>query len=188
MGSREAKEALPYWQVNVPPALRSPTCPDFLANLSPKDVSILSTPDSHYKLLTWPEAQELIISNRIDLFQRVPSELRRYLSFNYGIKKEYGSVMEFIVSQRLQWETPIHPAGKLFECEADIKILYNDWPYGLDERILHLVVWTKFELEETVGTNDLTETARMRLEAFVEEKFRSKVGLSNVSVSLHPVV
>ncbi len=29
----------------------------------------------------------------------------------------------------------------------DIKIIYNDWPYGIDKSIVHLCVWTKFPLD-----------------------------------------
>lgn len=30
---------------------------------------------------------------------------------------------------------------------GDIKIIYNDWPYGIDKSIVHLCVWTKFPLD-----------------------------------------
>lgn len=29
----------------------------------------------------------------------------------------------------------------------DVKIIYNDWPYGIDKSIVHLCVWTKFPLD-----------------------------------------
>lgn len=50
-------------------------------------------------------------TNRIDLFQRVPSEMRRYLAYNAKLKKEYGSVMNFVLKERLQWSnlTPKNP-------------------------------------------------------------------------------
>jgi hypothetical protein len=62
----------------------------------------------------------------------------------------------------------------------DIKILYNDWPYGVDEKIVHLVVWTKFALEEIPGTDDLTPEARQGIEDFVERTFCSKVPREHV--------
>lgn len=42
-------------------------------------------------------------TNRIDRFQRVPSDLRRYLEYTAQIKAEYGSVMRFVVKERLGW-------------------------------------------------------------------------------------
>lgn len=58
---------------------------------------------------------------------------------------------------------------------ADIKILFNDWPYGLDEKIVHLVVWTKFDLEDDPATDDLTPGARKAIDAFVNATFCSRV-------------
>ena len=30
---------------------------------------------------------------------------------------------------------------------GNVKIIYNDWPYGIDKSIVHLCVWTKFPLD-----------------------------------------
>ncbi|KAJ2990615.1 hypothetical protein NUW58_g2856 [Xylaria curta] len=173
MGSLGA--GLPYWQVNVPEDERTEECPDFLRAVNAKDKGILSTPDEEYHVNTWPEVQKLILDNRLDLFQRVPSELRRYLEFNWKLKQEYGSVMNFILSQRLRWDVPLMPKGKPFECDEDIKILWNDWPYGLDKKIVHIVVWTKFDLEDDPATDDLTPKARTEIDAFVLKTFGSRV-------------
>lgn len=62
----------------------------------------------------------------------------------------------------------------------DIKILYNDWPYGVDVKIVHLVVWTKFDLEDDPATDDLTPEARKEIDDFVDRTFRSKVHPQNV--------
>jgi hypothetical protein len=174
---------LPYWQINVPLPEREATCPSFLSNLNAKDLAIISTPDALYRIITWPEVQQLIADNRIDVFQRVPSDLRRYLAYNWKLKKEYGSVMEFVLSKRLGWKVPIVAQGGPFERESDVKILYNDWPYGIDERIVHLVVWTKFELEDDPETNDLTVKARREINNFVDKTFGEKVGKKNVCVT-----
>ena len=132
--------ATPYWAVNIspPPA----ACPPFLQNVNPKDAAILSTPDAQYHILTWPEVQAIIASNTIDVLQRVPSALRRYMEFNYELKKKYGSVMRFILLERLGWGEDagdVISDGSRFDGGADVKVLWNDWPYGIDERIVHLV-------------------------------------------------
>lgn len=69
---------------------------------------------------------------------------------------------------------------RLFVAPADIKILYNDWPYGIDEKIVHLVVWTKFDLEDDPTTDDLTATARKEIDDYVKETFGRKVSIENV--------
>lgn len=92
-------------------------------------------------------------------------------------------MMEFVLSKRLGWKVPIVAQGGPFERESDVKILYNDWPYGIDERIVHLVVWTKFELEDDPETNDLTVKARREINNFVDKTFGEKVGKKNVCVT-----
>lgn len=165
---------MPFWLVNVPRDQWPSECPDFLKELGEKDRRIIGTPDKEYRRLAWEECVELIRTNRVDKFHRVPSDLRRYRQFTHRLIKEYGSIMEFIVNERLRWQS-MTPTGKPFECEDDIKILYNDWPYGVDEKIVHLVIWTKFELEEIEGTDELTPETQRGIEDFVEQSFCSKV-------------
>lgn len=113
-------------------------------------------------------------TNRLDVFQRVPSDLRRYLEYMDKLKREYGSIMRFVLNERLHW-TDLEPRGAPFAYEEDYKILQNDWPYGLDENIVHLVIWVKFAIEDDPITDDLTPNMRERIDKFVDEKFRSKM-------------
>ncbi|CAM1506917.1 Fc.00g065580.m01.CDS01 [Cosmosporella sp. VM-42] len=172
MGS---SDAMPYWHCNVPEDQRTAECPDFLRKLSEKDLGIISTLDSDYHISSWDEVRRIALSNRLELFQRVPSELRRYLGYISSLVKTYGSVANFIFQERLGWSQPITPRGVPFEYEDDIKILYNDWPYGIDPRIVHVVVWTKFELKSDPATGDLTDQARAEINDFVTRTFQSRV-------------
>lgn len=58
-------------------------------------------------------------TNRIDQFQRVPTDLRKYLEYVAHIKAKYGSVMRFVVQERLGWgdgdTKSLMPKGKPFE-------------------------------------------------------------------------
>lgn len=65
----------------------------------------------------------------------------------------------------------------------DIKIIYNDWPYGIDRSIVHLCVWTKFPLDvdEKDPNGDLTPEMRAKIDAYVEKTFGSRVPSENVS-------
>lgn len=62
----------------------------------------------------------------------------------------------------------------------DIRILYNDWPYGIDTDIIHLVVWTKFELADDPATGELTDEARAAIEQYVQKTFCSRVAPESV--------
>ncbi|KAI9890377.1 MAG: hypothetical protein M1814_004163 [Vezdaea aestivalis] len=174
--------SLPFWLVNVPQNRWPKQCPDFLVNANAKDRGILSTPDIEYNRLGWDDVKSIIKSNRIDRFQRVPSDLRRYWEYNWNLKSQYGSVMNFVLQERLRWDRKdLLPKGPApFADSGDIKILYNDWPYGIDLKIVHLVVWTKFNLEDDPATDDLTAKARKEIEDFVESTFCSRMPLGDV--------
>jgi hypothetical protein len=72
--------------------------------------------------------------------------------------------------KRLHWNNTI-PAKAPFQCPEDWKILYNDWPYGVDRNIIHLVVWTKFALPEDPATGDMTNEIRASIDEFVSTTF-----------------
>lgn len=51
----------------------------------------------------------------------MPTELRKYLEYMAQIKAEHGSVMRFVVRERLQWgdgESEIRPRGRPFEFDG----------------------------------------------------------------------
>lgn len=178
MGS--TSQNLPFWQVNVPESLRTAECPEFLRKISDKDRRIIGTPDSEFEIDSWDTVRRKVAENRLELFQRVPSDLRRYRAYVWKLKRDYGSVMNFILNERLKWEAPVVARGsRPFECEDDVKVLRNDWPYGIDKRIVHLVVWTKFPLEEDPATGDLTDATRAAIDAYVRKTF-AKVPPENV--------
>ncbi|QDS69941.1 hypothetical protein FKW77_001970 [Venturia effusa] len=173
-------EEISWWNFNLPRYQQTSTCPEALLHVSKKDKDIIGSWDSDYDRLRWVEVKEIIAANRIDTFQRVPSDLLRYRQYIHTLEKIHGSVLKYIQNDLLKWPT-IEPQGPPFTCPMDLKILYNDWPYGLDERIVHLVVWTKFELEEEAKTGDLTTAARTAIQHYVDDTFGSRMDDGDVA-------
>ncbi|CCD54946.1 hypothetical protein BofuT4_P162350.1 [Botrytis cinerea T4] len=172
---------LPYWQTNIPPSAHTPHCPPFLQSLSEKDMHILLTPDSAYQPLSWPHVHHLITHNQLSRFQRKPSALRQYLEYCHDIKQTHGSMLRFILDAKLGWPEPdLHPRGAPFRDPRDYKILPNDWPYGIDEKIVHLVVWTKFALEDDPETGHTRDDVKSEIETWVDRVFGEKCGRENV--------
>ena len=66
--------------------------------------------------------------------------------------------------------------------QEDLKVLYNDWPYGIDNRIVHLVVWTKFAFDDDPVTDDLTTGMRKAIDDYVNRTFYKRFGSENVSI------
>jgi len=167
-----------YWNTNLPESRWTEECPDFLLGQSQKIIGILSSREDEYKYLTWPESKALVNANRIDIFQRSPLELRRYLQYMFKLKQRYGSVLSFVQQERLHWKSISPSADPLFTNTDDYTILYNDWPYGIDRGITHLVVWTKFLLDDDPETGFLTTEHHNLIEDFVQGTFCTDDGIS----------
>lgn len=90
-------------------------------------------------------------------------------------KAQYGSMINYILANRLprEWGSPpFKPESNVpFENEADYKVLLNDWPYGLEEGITHIVVWSRTLIETESERGDLTEESRRVLGDFVKRRF-----------------
>lgn len=174
-GGSPEPEPLPYWQVNVPREDREEACPEYLQNLSDKDVAIIGTRDENFHAQSWDRVADIVRSGRLQEFRRWPSDLRRYREFVWRVKRDKGSVLEYMLTERLHWTQPVVPRSRTpFQCEDDFKILFNDWPYGIDSRIVHLVVWTKFDLEDTAETE-------AEIEQFIGRVFLPEVAKDKVS-------
>jgi hypothetical protein len=114
--SETNQNGIPYWNMNLPPSRHTKECPSYLqyAGNNDKDRTILSTPDSDYQRQSWQNVQQIILNNRLNLFLRVPSDLRRYRQYCERLTKDYGSVMSFVMQERLKWED-LKPKGEPFE-------------------------------------------------------------------------
>ncbi|KAI8932366.1 hypothetical protein NX059_010556 [Plenodomus lindquistii] len=171
---QDEEQELEFWNVNIPPELQTRECPDFLKDCGEKDRRIIGTRDEEYRMLEWEEVKEIIRTNTVDKFHRLPSELRRYREFLTNLIEDYGSVIKFIVDERLKW-TSTEPKGRPFEYDEDIKILHNDWPYGVSPHISHLVIWTKFALPDDPITGYCTPQTQQQIDAYVQRVFAHRV-------------
>jgi hypothetical protein len=62
-----------------------------------------------------------------------------------------------------------------FANPADYKIMPNDWPYGMDPSIRHLIVWLKGRVETEPSRGDMTPTSRHQIDRFVQKTFVDRV-------------
>lgn len=60
LDNNSAPEPLPYWLVNVPRSEWPAECPDYLRNLRPKNIQILSMPDGLYERPKWDVVKALV--------------------------------------------------------------------------------------------------------------------------------
>ncbi|KAI7517862.1 hypothetical protein KC316_g20611, partial [Hortaea werneckii] len=114
------------------------------------------------------------------------SDLRRYLAWSYNIKQAYGGIPPYVIQERLHWKPD--PArstkGPYFEHQSsipfadprDFAVLVNDWPYGFEEGIHHLLVWSKTPIPVDDEKGDVTPESRQLIEEFIEEFFVRPLG------------
>ncbi|KAF7171052.1 hypothetical protein CNMCM5623_003519 [Aspergillus felis] len=156
----------------VPNAEKDQEIPDW--NLTEVDRMLLRQTDEEYEPHSWDELKWIIKENRLELFKRLPSHLRRYINWSKGIKEQYGGILNYICQERLGWDqydskvafqNPIP-----FASPSDYCIRFNDWPYGVAPGIRHLVVWLKtpFPVQED---GNLTAESRARIDTFVSATF-----------------
>ncbi|KAF1814684.1 hypothetical protein P152DRAFT_368553, partial [Eremomyces bilateralis CBS 781.70] len=87
-------------------------------------------------------------------------------------KRSTRSVAEFIRKKRLGWSPEDFDLNLTpFRRPEDVKVLLNDWPYLIDEKIVHLVVWTKFALPDDTDTGLLTEKPKGDIEDYMNSPF-----------------
>lgn len=148
------------------------------------DREILATRDEDYHRITWSDLQSIIANNNLEDLKRLPSDLRRYLAWSYNIKKQDGGITNFVINERLRW-TPIsntgpplfeHASQIPFERREDYAVLLNDWPYGFEAGISHILVWSKTPIKTDDTRGDVTEESRRLIEEFVEKFFIRELG------------
>ncbi|KAK6501721.1 hypothetical protein TWF481_009549 [Arthrobotrys musiformis] len=146
---------------------------------SPKDQEILNTPEHLFTPHTWSNLQSIISQNSLEDLKRRPGDLRRYLEWGATTRQQYGSVLKYILSERLLWdESNLSPRNTTpFADDEDTKILLNDWPYGLSPGIIHIVIWTKASIPTDPITGDVTAHSRQIIVSYVNKIFIDQLGL-----------
>ncbi|KAH6890434.1 hypothetical protein B0T10DRAFT_318913 [Thelonectria olida] len=148
--------------------------------LTDVDKWILSQTDEEFHCHDWEDLRDVIEKNNLSVLKRKPSDLRRYMKWTAETKAEYGSMTNYLLANRLPkaWGTPpFTPASTTpFEDTSDYKVLINDWPYGLDPEIRHIVVWLRTTIPTDADTGDMTPESRALCESFVKRHFVDSLG------------
>ncbi|GJN66638.1 hypothetical protein VFPFJ_01235 [Purpureocillium lilacinum] len=148
--------------------------------LTAVDKWILSQTDEEFKLHDWEDLRQIIESNNLSILKRKPSDLRRYMKWTAETKAAYGSMTNYILTHRLpnSWgQPPFTPSSTIpFEDSSDYKVLLNDWPYGLEPNITHIVVWSRTLIPTDGDTGDMTPESRRLVGDFVKRYFVDTLG------------
>jgi len=126
----------------------------------------------HYPAkFTWQELKAFVNSGDLGLLKRHKMLQLRYNAWSEEIKKEWGTIENYLLKHRLRWgqpdrlsvlkpykrsidEIPIFhdpdslpiPTVDYFRADTPphlISIIVNDWPYSVPPDVEHSVVWTR---------------------------------------------
>lgn len=141
-----------------------------LQAISERDAKILA--NDHYTPLSWERCKEIVLIDDLTLFTRSPQQLGDYFAAKEHFLKIAGGTAEYIVQNRLKWSGQLQStSGKGFlQDKSDVKILPNDFPYGLEEGIAHIIVWSKVRCE-TDENQRPTPKAKRAIEDFIWKSF-----------------
>ncbi len=162
------------------------------------DRALLAMRDEDFHKLTWDDLQHIVGmigesdsprasaddpwptgENKLEELKRTPSDLRRYLAWSHDVKQRYGGIVAYVIQERLSW-TPTSSVGPPFfqhhseipfEDPRDYAILRNDWPYGFEDGIVHLLAWSKTPIAVDDVRGDVTPESRKIIEDFVDRTF-----------------
>ena len=105
-----------------------------------------SSADAPFAPHTWADCTTLVRTNRLELFERRPSDMLKYQAWTKEIRQRFPNITDYILTEKLHW-TPVQPVTTSsppifepeslvpFEIPSDYKILRNDWPYGFENDI-----------------------------------------------------
>nr|POF03769.1 n-acetylglucosamine-induced protein 1 [Quercus suber] len=150
-------------------------------NLTSQDIATLQQKDEDFVPYKWAQLRDII-------------NLENYIHFTYHIQATYGSIIPFILQHKLSWVSsqispsevasllPLRPADpRPFASPQDFKVRRNDWPYGTEGHIKHLVVWLKTPIDVD-GDGEPSTESRALIEDFVDRTFRARMSRGKDSV------
>ncbi|GBC24515.1 uncharacterized protein OCT59_009158 [Rhizophagus irregularis] len=109
---------------------------------------------------TWEDVKEIVESGRLELFYRSKSEQLRYRAYRERIKKEYGSLDNYIYQNVLNWPKESSPndpslqeyfSSKIPSTHYNLRL--NDFPYTIDSSISHYVLWSRLPFRDPNDRN-----------------------------------
>ena len=137
-------------------------------------------------------ASSSVAANNLSVLKRKPSDLQRYIAWTNQIKAVYGAITTFVLRERLFWNTLPSvnlTSGPTFACSSsypfasrdDYRILLNDWPYGIDPGISHLIAWSKNRLHDEEPDGYLSPESTTIVETFVKRTFVDRLVTARVA-------
>lgn len=143
------------------------------------------------KPLTWDQVAHIVETYTLDQLGRSVKELQRYRAFKQSLDSQNIGLTTNLLQKVLHWipedvdvHTPDSEAVKLvkyddptpFSNENDVKITLNDFPYYIEGKTLHFLIWIKFPMPPDPNSDigDIDDSTKALIEQYVQRTFVEK--------------
>ena len=151
---------------------------------------------------TWDDVKEIVTNNELEDFSRSRETNESYRAFKSKMAEQNTTVFKHILWDQLHWykaednggllwqeinerhipdnQIVVRSLGKcLFECEDDVKILPNHFPYHFEDDISHICVWSKTVIpaDPSSPIGDISESTRSVVEKYIQKTFVEGLGV-----------
>ncbi len=121
--------------------------------------------------LTWEDLVQIIeVEAKVQKLTRSLTQQREYEVFRHHVKEQYLSMVDYLLISKFDFESiPAedgNPKRKAHPClqdskEAKIILVENDFPYFIEDHIVHYVLW---KLKEPIAPEEIVD-ARNKLQS-----------------------
>ena len=137
------------------------------------------------KKYTWKEVKDIIKTSDLSLLRRNQEQEKDYQKFRSQLRKEWTSVLDYILVTKFDWRkeitdakqwTAISPQDRY---ETRLVLCRNDFPYYMESNIDHWILW-KLDGRSGIGsnlntiTNNEIEQAKIDLCANKDNRFEDR--------------
>lgn len=138
----------------------------------------------------------MLESQRLELLARTPSDLAEYNRCKTVYKEKYGGTLQYVLRKKLGWipdvddpsyfqddlSTKLKPVSNTFLGDKhDVRILYNDFSYAVEDGIDHVVVWSKTPSPKA-DDGYISNAAKALIEHYVVETFIKELGMKKEDI------
>lgn len=141
---------------------------------------------------TWTQIQYIVKSNKLELFARNEEQFHKYYQFKNDLSLQGITLTDYVLKEELEWKqsdirsqvaaTPdqeystSQPQDLILYNDDDVKIIYNKFPYYLEDSVVHLCVWSKLTIPNDVNSpvGDISPLTKRIIERYLQKTFIDK--------------
>ncbi|CAD1810017.1 N-acetylglucosamine-induced protein 1 [Candida parapsilosis] len=140
---------------------------------------------------TWAQIQQIVKSNKLELFARSEEQFRNYYQFKNNLSLKSIALNDYVLNEELEWKqddirsqtilksqeySTSQPQDLILYNDDDVKIIYNKFPYYFEDSVVHLCIWSKLTIPNDVNSpvGDISPLTKRIIERYLQKTFIEK--------------